>query len=103
MSKERYASIHGYSGQSRQGRSPKSPQATLISAQELQLMKRLGDPTLVTRQADLPIAADAAEQTRLLWQRIERLLRQYAEYHFDRTIRSATLIDACFPVAVSSN
>jgi DNA repair protein RecO (recombination protein O) len=102
MSKERYASRNGYSGQSRQGRSPNSPQATLISAQELQLMKRLGESTLVTRQADLPIAADA-EQTRLLWQRIERLLRQYAEYHFDRTIRSATLIDACFPVAVSSN
>ncbi|MBM0741281.1 DNA repair protein RecO [Phormidium sp. CLA17] len=27
---------------------------------------------------------------------VERILRQYAQYHFDRSIRSATLMDACF-------
>ncbi|MGC8712201.1 MAG: DNA repair protein RecO [Leptodesmis sp.] len=31
-----------------------------------------------------------------LWFSIERLLRQYAQYHFDRPIRSAALMDACF-------
>uniref|UniRef100_A0A832H2X9 DNA repair protein RecO n=1 Tax=Oscillatoriales cyanobacterium SpSt-402 TaxID=2282168 RepID=A0A832H2X9_9CYAN len=30
------------------------------------------------------------------WLSVERLLRQYAQYHFDRPIRSAALIDACF-------
>lgn len=30
------------------------------------------------------------------WLTIEWLLRQYAQYHFDRPIRSAALIDACF-------
>ncbi|MBD3887100.1 DNA repair protein RecO [Phormidium tenue FACHB-886] len=30
------------------------------------------------------------------WLAIERILRQYAQYHFDRPIRSAALIDACF-------
>ncbi len=31
-----------------------------------------------------------------LWFSIEQLLRQYAQYHFDRPIRSAALMDACF-------
>ncbi len=30
------------------------------------------------------------------WLSVERLLRQYAQYHFDRPIRSAALIDTCF-------
>ncbi|WP_254721918.1 hypothetical protein [Kovacikia minuta] len=30
------------------------------------------------------------------WSSVERILRNYAQYHFDRPIRSATLIDACF-------
>jgi len=35
-----------------------------------------------------------------LWRRIERILRQYAQYHLDRTIRSAALIDTCFAAPV---
>jgi DNA repair protein RecO (recombination protein O) len=30
------------------------------------------------------------------WLNVERLLRQYAQFHFDQPIRSATLIDGCF-------
>ncbi|NJP08603.1 MAG: DNA repair protein RecO [Leptolyngbyaceae cyanobacterium RU_5_1] len=30
------------------------------------------------------------------WLAIERILRPYAQYHFDRPIRSAALMDACF-------
>jgi DNA repair protein RecO (recombination protein O) len=30
------------------------------------------------------------------WLTIERVLRAYAQYHFDRPIQSATLIDSCF-------
>jgi DNA repair protein RecO (recombination protein O) len=35
------------------------------------------------------------------WLAVERVLRHYAQYHFDRPIRSAALIDHCF-VAVRS-
>lgn len=31
-----------------------------------------------------------------IWRSVERILRYYAQYHFDRPIRSATLVDACF-------
>lgn len=31
-----------------------------------------------------------------VWFSLERLLRQYAQFHFDRPIRSASLIDSCF-------
>ncbi len=31
-----------------------------------------------------------------VWISVERLLRQYAEYYFDRPIRSAALMDSCF-------
>lgn len=33
------------------------------------------------------------------WGRIERLLRQYVQYQFERPIRSAALLDVCFPAA----
>ena len=35
------------------------------------------------------------------WLTIERLLRQYAQFHFDQPIRSAALIDGCFAVLSS--
>lgn len=31
-----------------------------------------------------------------IWLKIEQILRAYAQYHFDRPIASATLIDCCF-------
>ena len=34
------------------------------------------------------------ESVKLVWVKIERLLREYVEYHFGRSIRSATLLDA---------
>jgi DNA repair protein RecO (recombination protein O) len=30
------------------------------------------------------------------WLALERILRQYSQYHFDRLIHSATLVDVCF-------
>jgi DNA repair protein RecO (recombination protein O) len=32
----------------------------------------------------------------VMWQHIEKFLRQYAQYQFDRPIKSAALIDTCF-------
>lgn len=36
------------------------------------------------------------------WLSVERALRQYVQYHLDRPIRSATLIDACFSLSNAS-
>lgn len=36
------------------------------------------------------------------WGQVERLLRRYAQYHLGRTIRSASLIEVCFPVPSTS-
>ena len=80
------------------GRSPRSAPPTLITAQELSLLQQLSDSPV---ESLMPPLAPTGEEpsTRATWLKLERLLRQYAEYHFDRPIRSATLIDACFPVA----
>ena len=90
---------YAVNGKGAPNRSRQNLAASLLSAQELVWLQQLGEPELVT-QRSLP-GMTTAEQRLLGWQRIERLLRQYAEFHFDRPIRSATLIDACFsnPIA----
>ncbi|MGF1457984.1 MAG: DNA repair protein RecO [Leptolyngbyaceae cyanobacterium] len=70
------------------------PLHTLLTAQELVWLQQLSRAEPVAGQS-LPGMGTKAQQT-LGWQRIERLLRQYAEFHFDRSIRSASLIDTCF-------
>lgn len=83
-------------------RSPGQPDVTLITAIELALLQRLGQPELMTSQPTIGLTS-GSDKTLLLWQRVERLLRHYAQYHFDRPIRSATLLDACFSVAVPAD
>ncbi|MEO1210201.1 MAG: DNA repair protein RecO [Cyanobacteria bacterium J06638_20] len=99
LKKDRYTVRDG-GHTSRYGRS-QTPKATLITALELTLLQQLGQQELISSQPAIGLTADS-EKTTLLWQRIERLLRQYAEHHFDRPIRSATLMDVCFPIAVPS-
>lgn len=96
----RYAVKAGPRSDYRTGRSHKSPSTSLISAQELIWLQQLDSAESIT-QRSLP-GMTTAEQRLLGWQRIERLLRQYAEFHFDRPIRSATLIDACFSAPVAA-
>ncbi len=85
-----------------------------LSASELALMQQLSKPTLVMTadsavgaqwnprsgtqsgtigKADTPLAESGPH---LMWQHIEKFLRQYTQYQFDRPIRSAALIDTCF-------
>jgi len=59
-----------------------------INATELALLQQLAAP-------ELPSNTKIALAT---WRRLEQILRQYAEYHFDRQIRAAALIDTCFPI-----
>lgn len=48
-------------------------------------------------QAELPRPHESVNQTaQQVWLILERTLRQYAQYHFDRPIRSAALIESCF-------
>lgn len=86
----------------------KSPELlTRLDATELHLFQHLTQPNLIQVCLD---QADIQHPTGLLhpqywqnWLTLERVLRHYAQYYFDRPIRSAALIDVCFSsVAVSS-
>lgn len=74
---------------------------TPISATELAVLQRLGDSELIAMwmQADgSPATASplGSHPPHEVWMRVERLLRHYAQYHFDRPIQSAALIETCF-------
>ena len=89
---------------------------TYLSAAELALMQQLSkpdliltstpttDPTFVSKSgtikqsAPLSSAYSANAGPHFMWRHIEQALRQYAQYQFDRPIRSAALIDTCFSV-----
>ncbi len=82
-------------------------QNLLLTASELYLLQQLAHahlpeqvlPPAATNQPIITPAKFVASST--LWLSVERLLRQYAQFHFDRPIRSATLIDTCFLPDVS--
>lgn len=68
---------------------------TQLNALELWLLQRLAQPNLIQEllQVDEMILQPAYHRA---WLSIERVLRHYAQYHLDRPIRSAALIDVCF-------
>jgi len=59
-------------------------QTTNINAAELAILQQLASP-------ELPQSGYFSDLAR--WVTVERLLRQYAQYHLDCFIRSAALID----------
>jgi DNA repair protein RecO (recombination protein O) len=65
----------------------------LVDAIELYLMQQLAQETL-------PQVSDntgfAIETIQAAWRQIERILRQYTQYHLGRKIRSAMLVDRTF-------
>lgn len=76
---------------------------TQLTALELALLQQLSKPELTTTAQGLATPFDSTvRQPHELWMRIERLLRQYAQYHFDQPIRSAALIDTCFAAGGSA-
>jgi DNA repair protein RecO (recombination protein O) len=82
---------------------PKSPDLLVpLSAIDLRLLQQLTQPDLI--QA---LAKDNSDLLQLShqqsWLTLERVLRQYAQYHFDRPIRSAALIDVCFTDPLQSS
>ncbi len=75
----------------------RGPLTTMIGAPELVLLQQLGQAELVfTQSSSLPSIEGTSAAPHSLWRRVERLLRNYAQFHFDRPIRSAALIDSCF-------
>jgi DNA repair protein RecO (recombination protein O) len=69
-----------------------------MTALELTLLQLIAQVELNQEDSSIPelpnLSTFSAPST--VWLSIERILRQYAQYHFDRSIRSAALIDACF-------
>lgn len=60
--------------------------STRLGAKELDILQHLSQPEIMQIDA----AANYG------WLSVEQILRQYAQYHFGRPIRSATLIDSYF-------
>ncbi|MFM7447696.1 MAG: DNA repair protein RecO [Leptolyngbyaceae cyanobacterium] len=67
-----------------------------ITAAQLALLQHLAQATLPDPNSFIPHLPLDSSKVEGLWRGTERILRLYAQYHFDRIIRSATLIDACF-------
>jgi DNA repair protein RecO (recombination protein O) len=78
-------------GDDRIDRSPSLP-LIYLNATELTLLQQLTLP-------ELPLLPETLQRSPMIdraWVAIERILRQYAQYHFGRSIRSATLMDSYF-------
>ena len=74
---------------------PPAPQTTqFLTATELALLQQLEKIDL--HASDPVLNGDDPVYVAEVWRSLESLLRHYAEYHLDRQIRSASLIDACF-------
>lgn len=73
---------------------------TKLNAFQLALLQQLTQPDL---NAIPQLISDAeAGYIQQSWVAVERILRHYAEYHLERTIRSAALIDTFFSSLPSS-
>jgi DNA repair protein RecO (recombination protein O) len=68
-----------------------------LGAIELSLLQHLGEKTLPKIQEILP-SETRHESLDVAWIKVEHLLRDYAQYHFGRSFRSADLVDALSPL-----
>jgi DNA repair protein RecO (recombination protein O) len=76
----------------------------LLGALELDVLQRLASahlmlsdestflPVLVSESGSFPDVLKSDQ----IWLSVERILRHYAQYHLEKPIRSAALVDACF-------
>lgn len=70
---------------------------TKLDAMELTLLQTLGEAELPQPNSGLPNQQgwlSPPESVHQAWVKLERILREYAQYHFGRSIRSAMLVDA---------
>jgi DNA repair protein RecO (recombination protein O) len=74
--------------------SSQSQTCVSLTATELDLLQQMANAAAEPPGADdLPIALNFPT---CVWLAVERILRRYAQYHVDRPIRSAMLIESCF-------
>jgi DNA repair protein RecO (recombination protein O) len=66
-----------------------------LTATELELLQYLPEPDFVQSLAQNAVQGSASANIQS-WLSVERVLRHYAQYHFDQPIRSSALIDLCF-------
>ena len=76
---------------------PLPPINTKLGAVEISLMQHLGSQSLPQVADILPPRTQETSLT-VAWARVERLLRDYAQYHYGRSFRAAALLDHLFPV-----
>ncbi len=70
---------------------------TKLDAIELTLLQQLAEAELPDLSTMLPAqvaSLSPLESFEPVWVKVERILRDYAQYHFGRSIRSAVLVDA---------
>ena len=72
------------------------PINTKLGAVELSLLQHLGEQSLPQIVEILPPLED--QVLTAAWSRTERVLRDYAEYHFGRSFRAAALVDSFAPL-----
>jgi DNA repair protein RecO (recombination protein O) len=71
---------------------------------EVVLSRRLNATELaILQQLSEPQELFATDQYNPSWLRVEQILRSYTQYHFERPIRSAALIDSYFDSLISTN
>ncbi|MEB3339096.1 MAG: DNA repair protein RecO [Leptolyngbyaceae bacterium] len=75
-----------------------------LDATQLALLQQLAQPDLPLEMTSLemlplassPLRPNPNSSSETAWIAVERILRQYTQYHFEQPIRSAALIDTCF-------
>jgi DNA repair protein RecO (recombination protein O) len=73
-----------------------------ITAMELAVLQQLPEANLIQPDGSLPWSLTLEKGLPFdVWVCVERILRRYAQYHFDRSIQSAALVDTCFSVSSS--
>src|SRR5919199_3183877 len=68
-----------------------------LDATELSVLQQLAQADLPQANTVLPSQAgdqSLVEPVNTVWVKVERILREYAQYHFGRSIRPAALVDA---------
>lgn len=70
-----------------------------LGALELAILQQLNQPEILNTEGKLLVSYNlqaTQPPSSGSWLFLERLLRHYAQYHFERPIQSATLIESCF-------
>ena len=75
---------------------------TRLTAIELLILQSLSQLDFTEMDSTHLAHPPQPSQALLSWLAVERALRDYAQYHFDRPIRSAALIESCFSAQSSS-